>query len=305
MTEKSDLIKQIISEYDCSLEIKSISRPKDGYSNSVYLITFANNSQVELVVKFTKPDEVTEVIFYRLTSESHFPVPKIFKSVENYYIASKLPGVSLSQVLDSLTHEQRVDIYRQLGAFVGQLHAKYTFDKCAYLNNQYFSSWKEMFRHTIEKQILQFKGTIFEELGNKIHQHLTRNIHMIDYEITPRLLHMDLHCGNILVSNGQLTGILDAEDALIGHNEYELMRIEKGHFEGNEHRDDFLSSYTKYVKLDEGYEQRRWFYSLSREIVGMQCLIRFGEQYAQTGSLEEEKKIIEDKIQSIGDSFSQ
>ena len=33
--------------------------------------------------------------------------------------------------------------------------------------------------------------------------------------------------GNIVYENGKITGILDAEEAMIGHNEYELMRIEK------------------------------------------------------------------------------
>ncbi len=45
------------------------------------------------------------------------------------------------------------------------------------------------------------------------------------------------------------------------------MRIEKGHFQESSsggYRDQFISSYTNYVKLDDGYEERRRFYSLSR-----------------------------------------
>jgi fructosamine-3-kinase len=285
MDEKTDIIKQIFLDYDSSLQIKTISRPINGYSNSVYFITFLNNSSLELVLKFIKPGDNTEVIFYQYTT-NYFPVPKVLKSDSinrNYYISSKLSGLPLSQLLDSMTHEQRLETYRELGTFVGQLHSKYTYERCGYLQDQSFHKWKDMFSNIIEKQIAQFKRTMFEELGDTIYKYLIDNMHLIDYDIVPRLLHMDLHCGNILMLNTKITGILDAEDALIGHNEYELMRIEKGHFEENgsdDYRDQFLSNYTNYVKLDDGYEERRRLYSLSRELVGMKCLMIYREQYA-------------------------
>ncbi|CAF1068984.1 unnamed protein product [Adineta steineri] len=260
MNDKIDIIKQIFWDYDNSLKIKSISRPVDGYSNSVYFVTFFNSSNLELIIKFTKPDDITEVTFYQLLhqdSTNYLPVPKVFQYdsiVRNYYISSKLPGLPLSQ-----------------------------FD-------------------IIKKQIVQFNGTMFEELVTTIHKYLIQNMHLIDYNIVPRLLHMDLHCANILILDIKITGILDAENAVIGHNEYELMRIEKGHFEETDsvdYRNVFMSSYTNYVKLENGYEERRRLYSLSRELVGLRCLIDYGDQYAQNGSIEQEKKNIEDKVKCI------
>ncbi|CAF3415856.1 unnamed protein product, partial [Rotaria sp. Silwood2] len=234
-----------------------------------------------------------------------FHIPQVLKYdsiVHNYYISSKLPGFPLSQVLGSMTHEQQLEIYRALGMLVGQLHSKHIYEKCSHLQSQQYASWKHMFSDIIQKQITLFNGTIFEELGNRIHKYLIDNLHLIDYDIVPRLLHMDLHCGNILVSNTKITGILDAEDAIIGHNEYELMRIEKAHFEENnknDYREEFMSSYNCYVKLDDGYEERRQMYSLSRELVGMKCFLDYGDKYAQNGSVEEEKKNMEDKIKRI------
>ena len=308
MDEKTDIIKQIFWDYDSSLQIKSISRPTDGYTNSVYFITFSNDCNVELVLKFLEPGNNTEVVFYRLLHQNavdSFPVPKVLKHdsiLQSYYISSKLSGLPLSQLWDSMTHKQRLETYRKLGTLVGQLHSQFTYDKCRYLQGQQFHSWKDMFSDRIEKQITQFKGTMFEELGNVIYEYLVQNIHLIDYHIVPRLLHMDLHCANILMINTEITGILDAADALIGHNEYELMRIEKGHFEETEnaeYRNEFMCSYTNYVKLDDGYEKRRRFYSLSRELVGMKCLLDYDNQYAQSGSVEQDMKNIENKIKSI------
>ncbi|CAF1071088.1 unnamed protein product [Rotaria sp. Silwood1] len=308
MDEKTAIIKQIFSDYDNSLQIQTISRPLNGYSNSVYFITFNNNSNMELVLKFTQPGDNTEVLFYQTLNHyasDYYPIPQILKYdpiVHNYYISSKLPGFPLSQVLDSMTHGQQLEVYRELGILVGQLHSKHIYEKCGYLQGQQYSSWKHMFSDIIQKQIILFKETIFEELGNRICKYLIDNLHLIDYDIVPRLLHMDLHCGNILVSNTKITGILDAEDALIGHNEYELMRIEKAHFEennNNDNREQFMSSYMHNVKLDDGYEERRRMYSLSRELVAMKCLLDYGDKYAQNGSVEQDKKYIEDKIERI------
>jgi fructosamine-3-kinase len=203
-----------------------------------------------------------------------------------------------------MKHGQRLVIYRELGTLVGQLHSKCSYEQCGYLEGQRFHNWKDMFGNIIERQATQFKGTMFQELGTTIHKYLIKNMHLIDYDIVPRLLHMDLHCGNILVLiKTKITGILDAEDALIGHNEYELMRIEKGHYEeqnnSDDYRKEFMSSYTNYVKLDDGYEERRRFYPLSRELVGMKCLLDYGDIYAQNGSVEEERKNTEDKIKHI------
>ena len=64
MDEKHDIIRQIFSEYDDSLQIKTISQPTDGYSNSVYFITFVNDLHEELVLKFIKPGDITEIVFY-------------------------------------------------------------------------------------------------------------------------------------------------------------------------------------------------------------------------------------------------
>jgi hypothetical protein len=61
-----------------------------------------------------------------------------------------------------------------------------------------------MFSDIIKKQTAQFKGMIFEQFGDTIYKYLVQNIHLIDYDIVPRLLHMDLHCGNILMFNTKL-----------------------------------------------------------------------------------------------------
>ena len=309
MDDKTAVVEQIVHDYDSSLQIKITSRPLYGYSNSVYFVTFHDGSSADLVLKFTESGDNAEVLFYKLLKQStagYFPVPQMLKydsTPLNYHISSKLPGLPLSEVLDTMTRERRLEIYRNLGAAVGQFHSKHTYEEVGYLNGQRFDRWKYMFSEIVEHQAMQFKGTMFEELATTVHKYLISNLHLIDNNIVPRLLHMDLHRGNILVLDTKITGILDAADALIGHNEYELMRIEKGHFEdesnGDDYRKAFMSSYANHMELDDGYAERRRIYSLSRELVGMKCLVDYGEKYAPNGSVEQARKDTEDKIRRM------
>jgi aminoglycoside phosphotransferase (APT) family kinase protein len=312
MDENRTIITRILNDFDRSLNILSITRPSDGYSNTVYFIRCSNNQyQIqELVLKFIKPNDLTEISFYERIHQSmidKFPVPKIIKydlSSECFYLASKLPGIPLSHSFTTLTNEQQLELYRQFGNLVGQLHAKQTYDQCGYLEGNKFSTWTSMFKSIVEEQTKRFQGTFFEKLAQDIKQYLINHLKWIDQQIIPRLLHMDLHCGNILVENGKITGILDAEDAMIGHNEYELMRIEKGHFEENSptdqiYREIFMFTYQQHVRLDDDYQKRRPFYSLSRELVGMECLLNYGERYTQNGSIEEEKNKMETNIRKL------
>ncbi len=43
---------------------------------------------------------------------------------------------------------------------------------------------------------------------------------------------MDLHRGNVLVVNGRVTGVLDVEEAIVGHNEYDLREWNSRPFAG-------------------------------------------------------------------------
>ena len=135
-----------------------------------------------------------------------------------------------------------------------------------------FKTWKEMHREIIKSRLYYFKGTEFAPLISPIKKYFKDNEHLIDYDITPRLLHLDLNKGNVFVEGSTITGILDVEESLVGHNEYDLMRTENL-FENNAMREAFFNSYTRHIKLDNGYEKRRAFYALSRSLVGVRVLV--------------------------------
>jgi fructosamine-3-kinase len=149
----------------------------------------------------------------------------------------------------------------------------------------------------IKSRLEFFKNTEFEYLIKDIITYFEKYSFLINYKVKPRLLHLDLNRGNILVKDNVITGIIDVEESLIGHNEYDLMRTEI-HFENEELRTIFFKEYEKYVKLDEGYEKRRPFYSLSRSLVAIRTLILWKDSFSEEDYNREKKRVLElvDKI---------
>ncbi len=122
---------------------------------------------------------------------------------------------------------------------------------------------------------------------------------LLEDRITPRLLHMDLHMSNILVDGDTVTGILDVEEALVGHNEFDLMRTELAHFRGEGVTDiqkAFFDAYAGHITLDAGYVQRKPFYELSRNLVWLRCLVTYGSHYSD---LESERRLVRAQVKAL------
>ena len=82
------------------------------------------------------------------------------------------------------------------------------------------------------------------------------------------------------MKENKVSGIIDFDGAFIGHNEEELMRTEGANFSTQPKlRELFFKGYTQIIPLDEGYEERRNFYYLSRLLVHIGCLIEYKENY--------------------------
>jgi aminoglycoside phosphotransferase (APT) family kinase protein len=139
-----------------------------------------------------------------------------------------------------------------------------------------------MHRAIVEARLGLMRGTAFEDLVSAVAGWFAAHDDCLEAPIVPRLLHMDLHPGNVLVRNGRVTGILDVEESIVGHNEYDLMRTELGNFRDAppEYRRAFMDAYTARIALDEGYGGRRRFYDLSRTLAWIDSLIRHGDRHA-------------------------
>lgn len=325
--QKSDMIitdekiREIINKYDESYKIKNIISIEEGVANPVFIL---ETQKTDLVLRILNPltgdwKAIKEELVYELFEKHKIPCPTVLKTdiskklvPFDYAISKRLKGDALDKIFSNQSLNSKIKFVKELGKYLGKIHsisfnkfgdivkrdnklivgpAHELSDLSKKIKSGPFSSWKEMHRKIIKSRLYYFKGTEFEELVEPIKTYFDRNEHLIDYKITPRLLHLDLNRNNIFVKDDKITGILDVEESLIGHNEYDLMRTEL-HFKGNmKLRNEFFKEYTKYVDLDKGYEERRPFYSLSRALVGVRCLVLWKSRYTKKDYLKEKKWI--------------
>jgi len=308
--------------------LRSIRRPESGLTGSVFIL---ETTQGDLFLKVSRDPASDwkinkERIVYGLLRGQGIPAPKVLKTDLSrtfapfaYSLSERLPGLTLSQAYENMSAAERLDAYRQLGEFLGRMHSL-TFDGFGDVTEREgmvivgaawelaeesaanvgpFTTWGEMHRKVVRGRLSFLSRTEFHDLAEPVARWFGHHEGLLDYPIVPRLLHMDLHMSNILVSGGMVSGILDVEEAVIGHNEYDLMRTELAHFgDGYESlREAFFEAYTAHVRLDDGYEGRKPLYELSRWLVGLKCLIYYGSRVAP--DLAEEARRMRARIREL------
>ena len=290
------------------LTLRSVYRPESGLSASVFVLETVQGRFILKVSQDLADDwkPAKERIVYRLLRRQGVPAPNLLLADCSrrcvpfaYTLCERLPGMTLSSAYSGLSDAGKRGIYRQLGDLLGRMHSL-TFAQFGDVAEREgevaagpapelaeastsgelgpFATWREMHREIVRGRLAFLSRTEFHDLTGPITAWLNKRDGLLEYAITPRLLHMDLHRSNILVAGGKITGVIDVEEAIIGHNEYDLMRTELAHFADGEDawREPFLGGYTARIALDAEYQRRRPFYEMSRALVGLRCLVVFG-----------------------------
>ncbi|MBA3379682.1 MAG: phosphotransferase [Chloroflexia bacterium] len=303
----TESIRELLHAFDPGSNLLHAVRPAEGLANEVFFLR-TSRSGADLVLKVFD-DEVgawkpqKDLAINALMRDLDIPAPAI-RLVDTskrvvpftYSLSDRITGEALSRALPSLSVEDTWCIYTHLGDCLGRLHAT-TFDRFGDVRRENsdfvvgpahelgrdvnghapgpFATWLEMHRAIVEHRLNLMRGTAFEDLVPRIACYFEKHDGEIDFEIAPRLLHMDLHPGNILIRDGRIAGILDVEESIVGHNEYDLMRTELGNFRGHDpaYERAFKAAYTAHVPLDEGYPGRKRFYDLSRTLAWIRSLI--------------------------------
>jgi fructosamine-3-kinase len=250
---------------------------------------------------------------YPFLLSNNIPVPTVIKYDDSlklikypYLIITEIKGKMLCDVIDNMNNSDKNSFYYELGKILAKIHS-ITFDKFGETfdgktiqkyseanNKGPFDNWKDIHKEMIKYRLSIFKNSKFEDLIEPITSWFKKNSNLIDYAITPRLLHIDLNQKNIFVKNNQISGIIDFDDAFIGHNEEELMRTEGANFSDNKKlKKYFFKGYTEIIKLDNKYEQRRRYYYFARLLVHVNCMVQFGDDYID---IEKQQKIVRKEI---------
>ncbi|MBA2470341.1 MAG: aminoglycoside phosphotransferase family protein [Chloroflexia bacterium] len=304
-------IRTLLYAFEPASELLRVARPGQGFVNDVYFLT---TSRSDLVLKAFddeagawKPHK--ELAICSLMRELDIPSPSVLlvdstKTIVPfiYSLSERIDGDVYSDVLSSLSVDENRRIYRQLGDYLGRLHLT-TFSRFGDVRCQDgelvvgpaheldrdaagrlqgpFATWLDMHREIVNTRLKLMRGTAFADLVPRIGTYLQNHHAEIDCDIVPRLLHMDLHPGNILIRDGQMAAILDVEESVVGHNEYDLMRTELANFRDRDpaYERAFMDAYTGHVLLDEGFARRKHFYDASRTLAWIRSLILNSHAY--------------------------
>ena len=303
----------ILANHDPRADLVHITQPSSGISNQVLFLTTTRDRLVLRVfaddVGRWKPHK--EWALYAHMASLGIPVPSVLKIDASrqivpfiYSLSARIEGEPYSAVFSSLAVTENIAIHATLGDYLGRLHTT-TFDRFGDVHAAAgglgvgpaqelaaggseaspgpFATWREMHEALVMVRLQLMRGTGFEDLIPVVEAYVARNRDIIDCKVTPRLLHMDLHRGNVLVANGRVVGILDVEEAIAGHNEYDLMRTELATLRGEPpaFAGAFMRAYEAHLALDHGYESRKEFYDVSRTLVWIRSLILHGDLYAR------------------------
>lgn len=298
-------IQALLHAFDARAELWSVERPGEGLANEVH---FLATSRSDLVLKVFdheagswKPQKERAVQAAMRAvgvpaAETHLVDTSRTVVPFGYSLTQRIAGDALSRVLPMLSVDEASGLYRQLGDCLGRLH-RTTFDcfgdvsgndrklvvgrardldRAADGNPQGpFASWRAMHRAIVATRLNLMRESEFADLVPRTDAYFRAQDDLLAIEVVPRLLHMDLHPGNILVREGRIAGILDVEEAIAGHNEYDLMRTELGSFRGwpPAYERAFMDAYAGHIALDEGHEERKQFYDASRTLAWIQSLL--------------------------------
>jgi aminoglycoside phosphotransferase (APT) family kinase protein len=254
-----ELSKKKIQEiFDAhSLGLVKISKLlEEGLSNPVYLI----NDEVILRIRKDSNKfkfEKEKFLFGLLKEKTDLPVPTVIdldtsdKIIPyDYILLEKLPGELLKKLFPKLSENKKKKLAYDLGLSLAKIHSIHFKTVGHFVPNKLIKdiSWTKFIWDTYTSSLKKFKKGKFlnEKWIQKIEFFIEENKDLLSVKFKPCLFHSDFNGGNILIQNGEISGIFDMEWSLSGHNEYELstMRLKL----------DVISPYESY--FFKGYESK-------------------------------------------------
>jgi aminoglycoside phosphotransferase (APT) family kinase protein len=214
-----------------------------GRFNTTYLVS---DKKERFVVRIAPPDDAGFVFYEKnmmaqepeihelVLEKTKVPVPRILLYDDtrrimdrNYLVMEYMEGTPLSET--SVSRRDLDRIFRQVGAWLGQVHRRITAEKYGYLgahrpmepakdwNSAFTVMWNRMADGI--QDIGEYTPKECEYVKSVLSRHLTH----FTRKVPASLLHMDVWAQNILVSDkGEAAGLLDWDRALYGDPEIEF-----------------------------------------------------------------------------------
>jgi len=269
-----------IAEGELGEEPDSVEEIDEGLKQETYRIKYGNEKYIlQLSDKLGEGDNGLErnVKAYQLLKNTEIPVPGLIteelqRYKENskerkYYISECLPGKSLeSQMTPELTIES--------GRILAKIHSFQSYDKAGWLlpEENSFSvvpfeqgSFKDYVLENWRESIETFEDQGWDELTEKSRDLLETHGDKPPEDIEPVFCQDDFSTQNIMVEDGEITGIIDFDMAHAGHNQRDLVKAANSFWmidpgEDTEIRENLYKGYRRGKELEKDFKQNEPIY---------------------------------------------
>ncbi|MEU6847177.1 aminoglycoside phosphotransferase family protein [Streptomyces sp. NPDC046716] len=210
----------------------------------------------------------TEAWFYEVVRDGAVGVPTpvaLAPATAGHLVMSECAGRPWSEVGEKMSEEERRLMRGELGTYVAGLHALEGdgFGYPARSLGPLRGTWREAFLGMVDAILLDAErfGVALPRPVDEVRELFAGHGALLDEVTVPRLVHFDLWDGNILVEDGHVSALIDAERAFWGDPLAEFVSLAL--FGDIERDEDFLAGYRAAggpAVIDEGGRRRLALY---------------------------------------------
>lgn len=234
--QSEETLRKMTERFFHPCELRSYKELTEGYFNVAYEVTLSSGKTVILkiapahdvrVMTHEKNIMSAEVLaMEKVTERGGIPVPKVLGYDDSqticgspYFFMEKLDGSSMNEIKGSLTQEQMNDIYTKTGEICRDIN--HIACPCfGYPGQPEYqgTDWYTVFRGMLEAGINDAeRGNVDLKIPvDELRFCLERDKDIFAEVTEPRLVHWDLWDGNIFISGGEITGLIDWERCIWG-----------------------------------------------------------------------------------------
>ncbi len=269
--KQSDVRK--IAEKELGEKPGAIEKIDRGLKQKTFKITLKDEKHIlQLSDKLGEEENGLErnIKTYQLLKGTNIPIPDLITEeikktqIEGeewkYYICECLPG-------ENLEHQMSTELTVESGRILAKLHSFASYEKSGWLVPEEDGFWVADFKEGDFKQYLlnEWKERIeilekegWSEVVKKSKRFYNQYKDDIPENINAVFCPNDFSTDNILVENGEITGIIDFDMAYAGHSYRDLVKsantfwmIDPGKNTGI--RENFYKGYQKHRELDDSF----------------------------------------------------
>jgi len=258
-----------------SSKITSIKRFEKGLVNTTFDVKIQSPNK-NLVLRIF-PDnpwkaDKEEFLYSLIAKKTDVHVPKVYiidKSKKiipsSYLVMSKIEGNTIDV---EYKKSRDKSLFIKAGETLAKIHS-IKFKKFGWIlgNKVYpaFRKWPQFLAYDINEKLKKInKSNIFTKKDILKCRIILGNMeNLLDTKDQPCLLHKDYHFSHIIVNNNKISGIIDFEWAIAGHNELDIVKSEQWMFDKlPKLKPYFFRGYCRLADISKDYEKRKRLYEI-------------------------------------------